>query len=341
VARRRRLLLCVATGIVLSASGSVAAAATHRAHARHRRAHHLIAGLVLSRLADTQASVARTRPTNNLIFHGGPVLPTNSTYSIYWSPANYPVASSYETVINQFFGDVATATTAGATSNVFYAATQYGKGITGSSAVTLGSMPNTSTFGGGYVDTNPLPASGCKDPYTAVCVTDAQIQAEIHKDITAAGWTAGSGKIFFMFTPNGVGSCIASGSSQCSYSYFCAYHSNIGTGSAAVLYANMPFADTVRAACDAGYHPNSSVDASADPTISVTSHEFNETVTDPFGTAWWDRSGNEDGDKCAWNFGALLGGSGATGYNQVINGHRYITQQEWSNRSSRCVLTGV
>jgi hypothetical protein len=48
--------------------------------------------------------------------------------------------------------------------------------------------------------------------------------------------------------------------------------------------------------------------------------------------------GNEIGDKCAWNFGTALGSTGSGEYNQVINGHDYYLQQEWSNVSSGCAL---
>src|SRR5206468_12731017 len=56
--------------------------------------------------------------------------------------------------------------------------------------------------------------------------------------------------------------------------------------------------------CDSGEQPNGDV---ADSTTNLISHEHNETITDPLGTGWYDRLGNEDGDKCAWNFGSALG----------------------------------
>jgi hypothetical protein len=95
----------------------------------------------------------------------------------------------------------------------------------------------------------------------------------------------------------------------------------------------MPYADTVPAACDAGYHPNGN---DADATINVTSHEHNETITDEQGNAWYDHAGYEDGDKCAWKFGAVSGSS-----NQTINGHHYILQLEYSNADRGCVQSGL
>ncbi|HWE10618.1 MAG TPA: hypothetical protein VG325_14795 [Solirubrobacteraceae bacterium] len=262
----------------------------------------------------------------NLTYHNGPVMHTNKVYAIYWVPPGYSVDSGYESLINRFFGDVSA--DSGKTSNVYFSDTQYYD--------TAGNVAYTSSFAGSYVDTSPVPTSGCTDSYTSACVTDAQLQSEITRVIKANGWTANASTEFFMFTAKGIGSC--DGSSSCAFSQYCAYHSWIGSGSTATVYANMPYADTVPSACDAGQHPNND---DADATINVTSHEHNESVTDEQGNAWYDRRGYENGDKCAWNFGTALGSDGYGQYNQVINGHDYYLQQEWSNHSAGCVLRGT
>src|SRR5579859_3626005 len=174
-----------------------------------------------------------SRGAGNLKYHGGPVEHTNKTYAIYWVPSGYTIQTGYDSLINQYFTGVAA--DSGKTSNVYYTGTQYSDGS--------GSVKYSSSFGGSYTDTNPLPASGCTDTDTAVCLTDAQEQAEIKKDISAAGWTAGPTTEFFLFTAKGIGSCISG--SQCAFTYYCAYHSWIGSGSSEILYANMPYADTV------------------------------------------------------------------------------------------------
>jgi hypothetical protein len=259
----------------------------------------------------------------NLTYHGGPVEHTNTVYAIYWEPSGYTVDSTYNNVINQYFTDVAAAKSG----NVYDAGTQYSDGS--------GYVQESSSFAGNTVDANPLPASGCTDSYTSVCLSDAQIQAEIAKVASAHGWAANANTEFFMFTAKGIGSCLDS--SHCAFSYYCAYHSNFSSGGSTYLYANMPYVDTDAANCGTGEHPNGS---EADDTLNVVSHEHNETITDELGNAWYDRRGQEDGDKCAWTFGSALGGSTGTLYNQVINGHHYYLQREWSNKSSGCVLTG-
>jgi hypothetical protein len=257
---------------------------------------------------------------SNLVYRGGPVEHTNSVYAIYWQPPGYTLSANYTSLIDQYFGDVAA--DSGKTSNVYYTATQYYDGA--------GNVQYSSSLGGSVVDTDPLPTSGCRDSYTSVCVTDAQIQTEISTVAARQHWTANPSTEFFMFTAKGIGSCYGS---SCAFSSYCAYHSWSGSGSSVLLYANMPYADTVSGACDAGYHPNSD---DADATINVTSHEHNETITDEQGNAWYDNAGYEDGDKCAWNFGSVSGSS-----NQTINGHHYILQLEYSNAHHGCVQSGL
>jgi len=274
---------------------------------------------------DHNAGGGGSKGAGQLRYHGGPVMHTNKVFSIYWAPAGYAISSTYRSTIDQYFTDVAAAS--GSTSNVYYSDTQYGDGS--------GPISYSSSVGGTSVlDTHALPASGCTDRYTNVCLTDAQIQAEIQTVIAQNGWTAGPSTVFFMFTGKGIGSCLGS---SCSFSQYCAYHSWTGSGSGVVLYANMPYADTVPAACDAGQHPNGN---DADATLNVTSHEHNEAITDEQGSAWYDSAGFENGDKCAWIFGSLSGTSGAQ-YNQTINGHHYFLQEEYSNATRSCVQQGT
>ena len=75
--------------------------------------------------------------------------------------------------------------------------------------------------------------------------------------------------------------------------------------------------------------PNGNRDA--DTEVSPTSHEIMEAITDPdTETGWYDSSGFENGDECAYVFGTTHGTAGHM-YNQVINGHQYLTQEEFSN----------
>jgi hypothetical protein len=282
-------------------------------------------GRILGVVPSHGHAAGRLGSSGNLTYHNGPVMHTNSVRAIYWIPSGYSVSANYRSVIDGFFANVAG--DSGKTSNVYYSDTQYYD--------LSAPIAYSSSFSGSVIDTNAFPASGCRDSYTSVCLSDSQLQSEISRVIKANVWSTGLGTEYFIFTPKNVGSCFGS---SCAYSYFCAYHSQIGNGSTATLYANMPYAAFVPSACGSGQSPNAD---DADSTINVTSHEHNETITDPLGTAWYDRRGNENGDKCAWNFGHPLGSTGSGSYNQAIGSGRYYLQQEWSNRSSGCVLIGT
>jgi hypothetical protein len=257
----------------------------------------------------------------NLRYHNGPTMRTTSvTYAIFWEPSGSSVSATYNSLIQRYFGD-------SGGSGLYNNNTQYYDGG--------GHIVNSSSVGGAWVDTADYPTPGCTDSATpASCVSDAQIQAEVSRALSVNGWTGGLNHLFFVFTAKGEGSCY--NSSNCSFTQFCAYHSNFTSGGQTVLYANMPYADTDASACDIPGSKSPNGDIAADSTINVTSHEHMEAVTDPEGNAWYDLFGYEIGDKCAWTFGTV----GSNGANVTWNGHAYIVQREWDNHISGCTLSG-
>ena len=279
------------------------------------------------------------------------VMRTNTIYAIYWIPNgftchNLPSCSDYESGVNQYFTDVAH--DSGLTSNVYSAATQYYDAT--------GPIAYSSTFAGSTVDANAFPASGCNDadpahgvPADPVCLTDDQIQTEIQNVLTAKGWHGSTTTMFFLLTPSNVGSCFLPGDinvqgQACTTDAYCAYHYGfVDSNNEPVIYANEPFNATINN-CNNVTDPvlgtqGSPNNADIDPSLNTISHEQNEAITDPWGDAWYSADGStgENGDLCAWNFGGQLGTVGGQPYNQVINGHKYSLQQEYSNDGLACV----
>ncbi len=268
----------------------------------------------------------------NMTWHGGPVMHATTVYSIYWAPAGFAYQPGYGAAIDRYFSDVGA--DSGKLTNVYAVTSQY---TDGSGPAQYSSASSTS-----LTDANPYPASGCTDaPYTAVCITDGQLQAELQSFVAANNLPTGMSIAYFVFLPIGVGTCFDSTSNACSYQQFCAYHGWIGNGApGTILYANMPYADqpTAGAKCDIESSPNGN---DADATINVVSHEHNEMRTDPLGDAWYDSNGDEIADKCAWIFGSNLGSTQYGAYNQAIGSGNYELQQEWSNALSTCVSNAV
>lgn len=248
-----------------------------------------------------------------LQYNGGPVEASGSkNYLIFWEPTGSTVASNYNSTLQQFFGDVGG-------SSLYGVAHQYYQ-TAGSSNQNIA---NSASVGGTWTDTTAYPSNS---------LSDAQIQNEVTKAITANNWATGVGSEFFVYLAKGENECMSR--STCSFSTFCAYHGDFTSGSSTVLYAAMPYAGTDLSGCgiqSGGGTPNG---ADTDAEISIASHELMETVTDPLLNAWFDASGAEIGDKCAYTYGP----TGSNGADITINSHPYIVQEEFDNSSLGCSI---
>jgi PKD domain/IPT/TIG domain len=276
---------------------------------------------------------------SNLDYNGGPVMPSNTNYAVYWAPAGSPAyPSDYEPGIERYFKDLAT--DSGGTGNVESVSAQYNDAAGAFAGY-------ESHFGGTIVDTQPYPVNGCKR--APICLTDAQLQTELKRLLKADGLPADLSHEYFMLTPPKVEDCLTAAGSQCSAGsqapVYCAYHGDVNLGPQGVIvYATQPYV-TGNEGCDnPAQHPNGS--SSDGALIGGLSHEHNESITDPEpNNAWTDFGGvgGEIGDKCRTfeetsEFGKPLGtASNGAPYNQVINGHEYWYQQEWSNQTNQCL----
>jgi hypothetical protein len=269
---------------------------------------------------------------------------------IFWSPDGHPMDASYKSIISQYLRDVAA--DSGGHRNVFSTLNEY-YGNNGSNRYKVKvTKPMT--------DNGPLPADGCEvanndatniyadlSGYDA-CLDDSQVIAETNRIVASKNLPVDYAHIYVLFLPKHVESCFFSGSTltnanACTINHqpsaaYCAYHNqdtNSGT-----IYASMPFPvylSPVGFTCGSNAHghkiietPNGNPDA--DTEISPTSHEIMEAATDPDTvTGWYDSNGFENGDECAYVYGVMRGRPGQA-YNQVINGNRYLTQEEFSNK---------
>jgi hypothetical protein len=272
-------------------------------------------------------------PATPLTYHGGKVMQSGvSTYAIFWVPAKLQnggatsMTAHYQLVQKNMLLDYAAH---GIDNNN----TQYYQ-VVGSATQYIQNKGGLAAF---YVDTTAYPASGCSDAATpGNCITDAQIQAEITKVMGIKAWTGGLNKMFLLFTSSGEGSCSDSGSTSCAYVQYCAYHGFFGPAATPTIYGNEPFGDL--SVCQAPGTPSPNGDALADAAASTATHELTEATTDPELNAWFDSSGAEIGDKCAYLYGANTWDSAKA--NQMWNGHFYELQTEYDNHLSGCVQVG-
>lgn len=249
---------------------------------------------------NNKAALPQAR-SSNLTYHaGGKVLRNAHMVMIFWG--TFP--SGYTTTLQNFRNQYGTAPE-------FNTITQYtgiddATGTTG--AIALTNLAGSSSLD--YFDTSTPPVS----------VTDAIVQSEVKKVIAAQKKTDYSA-IYEVFIPSGSYSS-DSGSTSCGGPNlaYCAYHWYFVDGSGKnVKYAIEPWPGC--SGCQvSGW-------TTAENEEHFVCHETREAVTDSLGNAWFDRSGNEADDKCAWSPTPFLG-TGGFGY-----------QYEWSNANSGCIKT--
>ena len=323
----RRVVVCAALVAALAVAALAGLLAPRPAAARPK----FFGGI--ARDVPTEAHIAQASGARSqrLPYDGGRVLHSNRTHLIFWQPDGSGLVfdPGYVQLIQTFLTDVAA--DSHRTTNTYAVSGQYADG--------QGLAAYNSTYGGAVIDSDPLPPNGCSEPANTgpgwtVCVTDAQLESELQNVIAANHLPTTNHEIFFMVTPDGLGSCTDSTSSSCalggSATGYCGYHSETTNG---ILYAVIPY-NAVPGHCQSSNpRPNASA---ADPTISTISHEHNETVTDPDGNAWIDSQGDEEADLCLTNFGSAIGGSGNRAWNESINGGHFFLQELWSDADNAC-----
>ena len=300
----------------------------------------------LDNVANTGNGPVMTSLTAYLIFW----LPTGTHFSNGTNPGSDGGDATYENLIMNYFEDVG--------NSPLY-------DILGQYAGSNGAPSNTVTLGGFVVDTTPYPAGKGS---IANPLLDADLQAEIHKVITAKSWGVGLSNMYFVFTGSGIQSCFNSRTNDCTFvsglccsqdatscdesttctnnfqcashacriTGYCAYHSYFTLSGQPVIYANMPDAFSL----NCGFF-NITGDPSADIEINVLSHEHFEAVSDPLLDAWRDSNGCEIGDKCQSRF-CLPSSPVQSDFNSpdiFLNQHPYRVQREWSNAAGGCALS--
>ena len=227
----------------------------------------------------------------NLVNHGGPVIQQANVVSIFWGSewGTQSNPSSLASNTTAFFANFGT-------TGEYNVITQY-------SNIQKTGLTNTH-----WVDTSNPPTN----------VTDAAVQAEVVKYLDAnAGGVADPNTIYEVFLPStsyaSLGTATSCGGPQLQ---FCAYHGNFGLNGVDVKYSSMPYPS-----CGGCHATGFTV---AQDLQHFACHETREAVTDPDGTTWFDRRGNEADDKCAWSPAPFI--DAGFGY-----------QWEWSNADSGCV----
>jgi hypothetical protein len=221
-----------------------------------------------------------------MTLHGGNVMTQPRTTAIFWGAEwqDSTFAGDKITGLMTFFSGYGGSNYAGTT-------TEY-PGANGLS------FNGSASDDGSLADTSAAPSS-------AISVTQA-----VQEACKMTSNNPDPNEVYFLYTSTGAGNV-----------NYCAWHSwgNCDNG-APVQVAYMPNITGI-----AGCNPQDGTTGHSEglaALANVTAHELSEAITDPRGTGWFDRSGAENGDKCAWTF---------TGDVTLSNGSVWKLQQEWSN----------
>jgi hypothetical protein len=231
-----------------------------------------------------EAKPARPRSSPNMTYHGGVIMQNSVTEAIFWGTSWPSYSGDKITGMDSWYGGF---------HGSKYADTS--DEYTGSN----GQVTSTTTYLGHKIDGSASTGGG----------NTSTILAEVCKEI-GTGDSSGNGYYaVYTDTPRG-------------HAQYCAWHSYGTCGGVRVQFAFF-FKLDGDAGCDpqdtSGLHSQGLA-----AIANVSGHELSEARTDPASPgAWYDSSGAENGDKCAWTYGAPLV--------TFSNGTSWKIQGEWSN----------
>ncbi len=243
---------------------------------------------------------------NGINYHGGPVMPnTVNVYFIWYGNwTNGSHKSDSQTTVNLLNS-------------------LYGSGGLGGSGY---EMINSSYGDNSHNVSGLLTLAGSTtNNYSkGTRLSDSAVQSVVSSAISSGALPKDTNGIYFVLTSSDV----RESSGFCSV--YCGWHTSATISGADIKYSFVGNPDRCPNACEAQtVSPNG--DSGADGMASIMAHETEEAISDPDLNAWYDGSGNENADKCAWKFGPTTGSIGSGGYNQTLGGHNWLIQMNWEN----------
>jgi hypothetical protein len=264
--------------------------------------------------ADGRGNLIRQLPPRGQSGTGGSVVQGNGI-----SYHNGPVMRNGVNIYYIWYGDW----TQDATANAIL--TDYATYVGGSSYFnintaygdTVGNVPNTPEtikYGGSTSDTGSLGTS----------LNDGSIWTLVTNALKAGKFPADPNGVYFVLTAPFVAE--TSGF----LTQYCGWHTYNFYNGTPIQYSFVGNAAANMGACSVQSNgPNG--DGKADAMVSVIAHELEESATDPQLNAWYDSTGAENADKCAWTFGSTYAAPNGTAANMTIGPRNYLIQQNWVN----------
>jgi hypothetical protein len=249
---------------------------------------------------------------------GGPVM-LSPKVSVLWygtwtNPCTSPAANSTPAILNHFLTNIGSSPWYG-TNTLYYQILNGTKSFVTPTVTMTSCYYDAGTLGKKLDGSNPSTATAIKN------------------NLTKNGVTPDPNTLYFIFTSSDV-TVSGFGTS------FCGYHGvDNATG---MKYSMVGDATNNMSSCTVQSTNSPNNNPAADGMASVVAHELVEAVSDPTIKSWLDSLGNENGDKCAWNFlQTTLTGSGYSNVTvgPVGNTKSYLIQANWNPVSQSCFLS--
>jgi hypothetical protein len=260
---------------------------------------------VVEAYAPTTGGTGALTPITN---HGGPVMQgTIHVYIIWygnWNQANGSDTPAGQQLVRTFLGNI------GNTS--YFNINKTYTGVTG--AVTL---------------VKEISDSGSQ----GTRLSDAKVQSVVSSALSTGKLPYDYSGVYFVLTSSNV----SESSGFCTR--YCGWHTYATLAGTNIKYSFVGNANRCLNGCAAQtISPNGN--AGVDGMISVIAHELEEAASDPQLNAWYDSSGAENADKCAWTFGSAqtVLPSGAY-YNMTIGGLNFLVQRNLSAADNKCYVS--
>jgi hypothetical protein len=258
---------------------------------------------------ETAPTAGGTASLSQIINHGGTVMVTPTVYLIWygnWNQSNGSDTAAGKALVHDFLYGINN-------SPYFEINTTYGG-------------PSGTVVVGGETT---VAAGSSKKP-----LSDNDIRTLVVNAITSKALPLDSTGVYFVLTSSDVAK-----SGFCTQ--YCGWHTYTTVSNTPIKYSFVGNANRCLNSCAAQtISPNGN--AGVDGMLSVVAHELEEATTDPNLNAWYDSSGAENADKCAWTFGGhqtLLNGAY---YNMTLpttSGHRnYLIQRNLSATDNKCYV---
>jgi len=170
-------------------------------------------------------------------------------------------------------------------------------------------------------------------------LSDASLRTTVSNAISSGRLPRDSNGVYFVLSSSNINET----SGFCTQ--YCGFHTHATLGGTDIKYSFVGNVDRCPSGCESQRTgPNSPAAnvGGADGMANVISHELEEAISDPDLNAWFDANGEENADKCNFNFGATstctstsicsaAGKAAASRFNQSFGNNNWLLQQNRRN----------